>query len=264
MGARRKPETMKESPPARLRRRPSRREEILRRTAHVFLERGFEITSLLDIAEALGISKAGLYYHFRSKQELLAAIINYGHEILELEIQRELDDSRSDEEALRRLIHTYALSVTREDDAAFAILAVDEMRSLLPADRAQIARRKRAFLALIRERLDRLAAAGKLRAVDTATATHTLAGMVLWLPKWFRQPGRLTTGQMANEITELALHAVLPDAGPRTSLGRRLGASEVKAPAAGDARSAPPAAVAVRRSRATRNTRRPAPDEPPC
>ena len=163
-----------------------------RRTAHVFLERGFEITSLLDIAEALGISKAGLYYHFRSKQELLAAIINYGHEILEQDIQRELADSRSDEEALRRLIHTYALSVTREDDAAFAILAVDDMRSLLPADRAQIARRKRAFLALIRERLDRLATAGKLREVDTATATHTLAGMVLWLPKWFRQPGRLT------------------------------------------------------------------------
>jgi TetR/AcrR family transcriptional regulator, cholesterol catabolism regulator len=247
-----------------LRRRPSRRDEILRRTAHVFLERGFEVTSLLDIAEALGISKAGLYYHFRSKQELLAAIINYGHEILELEIQRELDDSRSDEEALRRLIHTYALSVTREDDAAFAILAVDEMRSLLPADRAQIARRKRAFLDLIRVRLERLAAAGKLRDVDTATATHTLAGMVLWLPKWFRQSGRLTAGQMANEITELAMHAVLPDAGPRDSLGRRLGESRIKAPAAGDARSAVPAAAVFRKSRSTRGVRSPAPGEPPC
>ena len=264
MEGRRKASARTEPAPTRLQRRPSRREEILRRTAHVFLERGFEITSLLDIAEALGISKAGLYYHFRSKQELLAAIINYGHEILEQDIQRELADSRSDEEALRRLIHTYALSVTREDDAAFAILAVDDMRSLLPADRAQIARRKRAFLALIRERLDRLAAAGKLREVDTATATHTLAGMVLWLPKWFRQPGRLTTGQMANEITELALHAVLPDAGPRASRGRRLGKSEVKAPVAGFARSGLPAAVRVSWSRATRDTPRPAPGETPC
>ncbi len=103
--------------------------------------------------------------------------------------------------------------MTREDDAAFAILAVDDMRSLLPADRAHIARRKRAYLALIRERLERLAAAGKLRDVDITTATHTLAGMVLWLPKWYRQPGRLSAGQMANEITELALHAVLPDGG---------------------------------------------------
>ncbi len=104
--------------------------------------------------------------------------------------------------------------MTREDDAAFAILAVDEMRSLLPADRAQVARRKRSYLDLIRERLERLAAAGKLRDIDITTATHTLAGMVLWLPKWYRQPGRLSAGQMANEVTELAMHAVLRDSGP--------------------------------------------------
>jgi AcrR family transcriptional regulator len=177
----------------------------------VVLERGFEIISLVDVARACGISKAGLYYHFRSKQELLAAIVNYAHDILEQEIQREVVDSRSDEEALRRVIHTHALIMTRKDDAAFAILAVDEMRSLLPADRAQIARRKRAYLNVIRERLERLAAAGKLRNVDITTATHTLAGMVLWLPKWYRQPGRLSAGQMANEITELAMHAVLPE-----------------------------------------------------
>jgi AcrR family transcriptional regulator len=195
----------------RPRRRPSRRDEILRRSAHLFLERGFEITSLVDIAETAGISKAGLYYHFRSKQELLAAIINYAHDILEDEIQRVLADSRSDEEALRRLIHAQALILTREDDAAFANLAIDEMRSLLPDDRAQIAHRKRAYLNLIRERLERLAAAGKLLDVDITTATHTLAGMVLWLPKWYRQPGRLSAAQMADEVTRLAMHAVLLD-----------------------------------------------------
>ena len=106
---------------------------------------------------ACGISKAGLYYHFRSKQELLAAIINYAHDILEArDPTRGVTDSRSDEEALRRVIHTHALIMTREDDAAFAILAVDEMRSLLPADRAQIAGRKRSYLDVIRERLERL------------------------------------------------------------------------------------------------------------
>ena len=200
-------------PPTRTRRRPSRRNEILRRSAHLFLDQGFEITSLVDIARVTGISKAGLYYHFSSKQDLLAAIVNYGHEILEDEMRKELAACRSDEEALRRLVHTYALSITREDDAAFATLAVEDIRSLLPADREQIAERKRAFLDLFRERLKRLAAAGRLRDVDVTTATHTLVGMVLWLPKWYRQPGRLSAEQMADEITELAMHAVLPDGG---------------------------------------------------
>jgi len=208
---RRKPETRAGSSPARRRRRPSRRDEILRRAAHLFLERGFEITSLADIAEAIGISKAGLYYHFESKQGLLAAIINFGHEILELEFEKQLADCHSDEDALRRLISTYALVITREDDAAFANLAIEEMKSLLPADREQIAERKRAFLNRIRERLQRLAAAGRLRDVDITAATHTLAGMVLWLPKWYHQPGRLSAKQMAKQITDLAMHAVLPD-----------------------------------------------------
>jgi AcrR family transcriptional regulator len=212
--ARQKPETRTESAPARSRRRPSRRDEILRRAAHLFLERGFEMISLVDVAQAIGISKAGLYYHFNSKQELLAAIISYAQDIHEDEVRKALTgSSASDEEELRLLIHAHAVMMTHEDDAAFAILAVDEMRSLLPADRAQIAGRKRTYLGLIRERLERLATAGKLREIDITTATHTLAGIVLWLPKWYRQPGRLSAAQMANEITELALHAVLPDDG---------------------------------------------------
>jgi AcrR family transcriptional regulator len=185
----------------------------MRRSAHLFLEKGFEITSLVDIAEAAGISKAGLYYHFSSKQDLLAAIINYGHEVLELEFEKQLADCSSDEEALRRLIFTYALIITREDDAAFANLAVEEMRSLLPSDREQIADRKRAFLGRIRERLERLSAADKLRDIDVGTATQTLAGMVLWLPKWYRRSGRLSAQQMANEIADLAMYAVLPNGG---------------------------------------------------
>ena len=211
--ARNRKESREKPSSTRPRRRPSRRNEIMRRAAHLFLERGFEIASLVDIADATGISKAGLYYHFSSKQDLLAAIINYGHEILELEFEKQLADCSSDEDALRRLIYTYALIITREDDAAFANLAVEEMRSLLPADREQIANRKRAFLNRIRERLELLAAAGKLRDVDITAATHTLAGMVLWLPKWYHQPGRLSAAQMADEITELAMHAVLPDGG---------------------------------------------------
>ncbi len=91
MEDRRNPEARVE-PSSRRRRRPSRRDEILRRAAHLFLEKGFEIASLMDVADAIGISKAGLYYHFESKQGLLAAIINYGHEILELEFEKQLAD----------------------------------------------------------------------------------------------------------------------------------------------------------------------------
>lgn len=168
--------------------------------------------SLVDVARACDVSKAGLYYHFNSKQELLAAIISFAQDIHEEEIAKVLAASAGDPaDDLRRLIHAHAVMMTREDDAAFAILAVDEMRSLLPADRAKVARRKRSYLGILRDHLTRLAATGRLRDVDITAATHTVAGIVLWLPKWYRQPGRLSAEQMAREITRLALYAVLPD-----------------------------------------------------
>lgn len=171
--------------------------------------------SLVDVARFCDVSKAGLYYHFNSKQELLAAIISFAQDIHEEEIRKVLADSVGNTaDDLRRLIHAHAVMMTREDDAAFAILAVDEMRSLLPADRERVARRKRFYLGIIREHLQRLAAAGRLRKVDITAATHTVAGIVLWLPKWYRQPGRLSAAQMADEITRLALYAVLPDGVP--------------------------------------------------
>ena len=230
MAAREAPGTRVGTAPVRRRRRPSRRDEILRTAAHVILERGFELISLVDVARASKVSKAGLYYHFRSKQELLAAIISYAQDLHEEEVGKVLADcTEGDEEELRRLIHSHAMMMTQEDDAAFAILAVDEMRSLLPADRARVARRKRAYLDVLRERLERLAAAGKLREVDITTATHTLAGMVLWLPKWYRQPGRLSAEEMADEITELAMHAVLQDSGCRSRSRAHVG-SDRRAP----------------------------------
>jgi hypothetical protein len=53
--------------------------------------------------------------------------------------------------------------------------------------------------------------------------------MVLWLPKWYRQPGRLSAEEMADEITELAMHAVLQDSGCRSRSRAHVG-SDRRAP----------------------------------
>ena len=51
-------------------------EHILRHAAQIFAERGFEGASIRDISRASGVSLAGLYYYFDSKQELLYLIQN--------------------------------------------------------------------------------------------------------------------------------------------------------------------------------------------
>ena len=49
-------------------------ENILTVSAKLFLEKGFDKTSIQDIAEAAGISKGAIYHHFKSKDEIISAV----------------------------------------------------------------------------------------------------------------------------------------------------------------------------------------------
>ncbi|MBB6562982.1 AcrR family transcriptional regulator [Acidovorax soli] len=54
---------------------PSTRQRIVEQADRLFYERGFENTAFADIAGALGISRGNFYYHFKTKDEILAAVI---------------------------------------------------------------------------------------------------------------------------------------------------------------------------------------------
>jgi AcrR family transcriptional regulator len=59
------------------------RQEILRTAARLFQERGYDATSMNDVAAALKLSKGGLYHHFQSKDEILFHIMSHAMDITE-------------------------------------------------------------------------------------------------------------------------------------------------------------------------------------
>lgn len=59
---------------------PSTRERILDVALDLFIEKGYDRTSLREIAESLGVTKAALYYHFPSKEDILLALHMRLHE----------------------------------------------------------------------------------------------------------------------------------------------------------------------------------------
>ena len=77
-----------------------RTQEIYLLAAQLFVEKGVESTSLSDIANALNITKAGLYYYFESKQELVYRIVELGLDNVKNEV---LDPARKIEDAEERL-----------------------------------------------------------------------------------------------------------------------------------------------------------------
>ena len=185
----------------------ARRVEICRTAAQIFRDRGFDATSVSDVARALGLTKAGLYHYFDSKEALLLEIMTFGMDRVRDEVVIPVRAIRDPEERLRQLIVRHARITTR-GHGAVAHLG-DEIRALPLAGRKQIEERMRVYFDLVRDTLGELKAAGRLRRVDVTVAAFSVLGMILWLPRWFRQDGRLTQDQVAKDLATLALGALV-------------------------------------------------------
>ena len=178
-----------------------------RTAAQLFRDRGYDATSVSDVARALGMTKAGLYHHFESKEALLFEIMMYGLERVRDEVIVPVRTVRDPEERLRQLIVRHARIATR-GQGAIAHLG-DEIRALPASARRQVEQRMRIYFDLIRDTLTELKAAGRLRDIDPTVAAFSLLGMILWLPRWFRVGGRLDQPSVANDIASFALGGLL-------------------------------------------------------
>ena len=184
-----------------------RRIEICRTAAQIFRDRGYDATSVSDIARALGITKAGLYHYFESKEALLFEITSYGLDRVRDEVILPARAVRDPEARLRQMVTRHARIATQGRGAIAQI--VDEVRALPPPARKRVEERMRAYVDLVRETLVELRSAGRLRDVDPTVATFSVIGTILWLPRWFRQNGRLSQEQVANQIADVVLGGVL-------------------------------------------------------
>jgi AcrR family transcriptional regulator len=181
--------------------------EVYRAAAQIILRKGYDATSINDIANALGMTKAGLYHYINGKKELLFDIMNFGLDELEDEVVVPAHSIADPVARLRFIIASHARLVTR-GDGAITIL-VDEITALTPAQYRKITRRKRAHFDRLREVLNELKAKGMLQDVDTTVATFSLLGMINWLSRWFKHDGALREDQIAEEIAKIALNGLL-------------------------------------------------------
>jgi AcrR family transcriptional regulator len=181
--------------------------DIYTKAAEIFHEQGFDATSMSNIAAAVDLTKAGLYYYIESKEDLLFAIMNYAMERLEtmvIEPSREIADP---EARLRSIIERHGRLLT-EGNKAITILT-DEIEGLKPKHRRQILDRKRVYFDFVRGTLDELGTKNELREVNTTVATFAIFGMLLWLPRWFLPAGRLTSEDIIAELGKIATGGLL-------------------------------------------------------
>jgi TetR/AcrR family transcriptional regulator, cholesterol catabolism regulator len=185
-------------------------EHILRHAAQIFAERGFEGASIRDISRASGVSLAGLYYYFDSKQELLYLIQN-------ATFSRVLDSVRVRLNGVHEPVAR--LRVLVQNHIEYFLSHPHEMKVLSHEDEAleqpyyeKVAAIKRRYYALAREIFDALAADGLAPGVNTRLAVLSLFGMMNWVYKWHNAKVDPDSTELTEAIVGLFLYGVLPRA----------------------------------------------------
>jgi AcrR family transcriptional regulator len=178
------------------------RDRILAVAVVAFNEQGYDATSVAHLAERLGVSKAALYHHFDSKEELLAVALERALGGLEavLTAPDAVSGPASDRLAavLRGAVHVLA------DQLPYVTLLL-RVRGNSDIERAALQRR-RAFDQRVTELVRSAQAEGAVRAdVDARVATRLVFGMVNSLVEWYRPTGPERAGQLAEDVLTVAL-----------------------------------------------------------
>jgi AcrR family transcriptional regulator len=208
-------------------------ESVLRTAVEVFTERGYDRTSMEDLASRLGIAKSAIYHHVESKEQLLALALDRALDGL-VEVAEQT--RRLEGPAITRLEHLVRGSVVVLHDQLPYVTLLLRVRGNTEVERAALNRRRQ---------LDKYAAAlvkeaerdGDVRPdVDPAITARLLFGMVNSVVEWYQPSANGGADEIADAICAIAFAglqlrpAVPPQGGEHASHARR------DKPAAGERR----------------------------
>ncbi len=189
------------------------RQEILRTAARLFQQRGYDATSMNDVAAALKLSKGGLYHHFQSKDEILFEIMNHAMEITQERVLNPVRSIADPEERLRALIRLHIEVVLSPRDREITVM-LHENHPLPPALRKRINARKKDYIHFlenlmaevqkkVREEVQEKNRHQTKTKVSPRAAAFALLGMINWIYQWYKPEGELQAQNLIPQFTEL-------------------------------------------------------------
>ena len=193
----------KRKPRARRNNESNRRDELLRVSAKLFREKGFDGTSIRDISAAAGMHSGSPFYHFKTKQAMLVAVMEEGLAEGLRHSQAVFAMDLPPAERFNRLVRAH-LGTILEDGNDFIPVLLYEVRSLTPANRRRIIALMDGYDALWQRMIDELETAGLL-AGDRRLARLFLLGALNWTAQWYRPGGRLSLDKVAEQAAAVFL-----------------------------------------------------------
>ncbi|MFM9976213.1 MAG: TetR/AcrR family transcriptional regulator [Beijerinckiaceae bacterium] len=172
---------------------------ILRKSAELFAENGFDRTSMTEIALALGVSKALFYHYYRAKDDLLFDIIQT-HLIELVESAEAADDHALEARSRLQNVISAILDCYRDADAEHKI-QINHLGQLLPDQQTLLRELERRLVNVMAGIV-----AALNPALDKATVkplTMSIFGTLNWKYMWFREGGAVSREAYVAMVTRM-------------------------------------------------------------
>ena len=176
-----------------------RRDAILAAAANLYAKRGFQGTSVADLAKSCRTSKSLIYHYFPSKDDTLHAVMAAHLDAL-VDAADEAMQTGSTEERLRALTLAFMRLYAGARDSHKVLL--NELDNLPPRQRAEVVAKQRRIISVVETLI--LDLRPDLNPI-TLPLTMLFFGMINWTHTWLRPEGRMS----AEELAELAVNLML-------------------------------------------------------
>lgn len=176
---------------------------LLIEAARLFRVKGYERTTVRDLAAAVGIQSGSIFHHFKTKEEILKAVMEeviiYNTHLM----RTKLAAASSAKEEVLALITCEIEAITGVTGDAMSVL-VYEWRSLNEGNQRDILKLRDEYEQLWLDALDKAKAEGQIKA-DTFILRRFLTGALSWTTTWYKRDGEISIEDLAEQALLLAI-----------------------------------------------------------
>lgn len=183
-----------------------KRHAILARSAELFAERGYARTSMMEIGEACGISKALFYHYYTSKEQLLADMLDWHLAGLDLAVTAADEPGLQPAIRLRDMVRALLAAYATRD--ALHKVQMNDLDVLPAAVQARLKAAERRLVERFARAIGEVAPELQRRRDLLMPVTMSLFGMLNWHHTWFRDDGPLSRDAYADLATRLLMGGV--------------------------------------------------------
>jgi AcrR family transcriptional regulator len=177
----------------------------------MFSERGYQATTVRDIARELNMQAGSLYAHIESKEDVLWQIVDQAAGQFLSAIEPIVEGDASSVEKLRAMVRAHVGVVAGNEGNAAIFL--HEWKFLSEARRASVAARRNRYEGFYRRVIEEGIRSGEFAPTDPKMAALMVLSVMNWMPQWYDPLGPLSAQEIAGGFTELMLRGLMPESG---------------------------------------------------